>query len=139
MRLSKLNFISRIGDAAFTYLLEAAKTSIAIEKFVKMIDWATPESDGTSIDTNDYRVQELRILEPLLISQGIVEAGWADLVLADAPPGVETPYIHEFIQTHTVQGLGPAMVEADGTVRLEDGRWTTLAALTAMGKTVEAI
>lgn len=91
MRLTKLDFIGRIGDGAFTFLLEAAKTSVEIEKFVKMVDWATPDPDGTSIDTNDPRVQAIRALEPMLIAQGKVAAGWADAVLADATPVQEQP------------------------------------------------
>lgn len=81
-RVSKLELVSRLGDAAFTDLLELSKTSVGIEKFVKMIDWATPEPDGTSIDLDDPRAQDVRGLEPLLISRGKVSAGWADGVLA---------------------------------------------------------
>lgn len=81
-RVSKLEFVARLGDSAFTDLLELSKTSVGIEKFVKMIDWATPEPDGTSIDLDDPRVQDIRGLEPLLISRGKVSAGWADGVLA---------------------------------------------------------
>lgn len=81
-RVSNLEFIARLGDAAFEELLSLAKTSISIEKFVKMIDWATPEGDFTSIDLDDPRVQSVALLEPLLISRGVVVAGWAAGVLA---------------------------------------------------------
>ena len=80
-RLSKLQFIERIGDAAFTALLGAARQSVEVEKFVKLIDWATPEPDGTSIDLDDPRVRKLSELEPLLISLGVVSEGWAWEVL----------------------------------------------------------
>ena len=81
-RMSKLEFVGRLGDAAFTELLELSKTSVSIEKFVKMIDWATPDADGTSIDLDDPRVQSVAMLEPLLISRGAVIEGWAAGVLA---------------------------------------------------------
>ncbi len=139
MRLTKLDFIGRIGDAAFSFLLVAAKSSVEIEKFVKLIDWATPDPDGTSIDTNDPRVQAIRGLEPMLLAQGKVSAGWADFVLADEPAEAPSVPIPMFIATHTVQSFGPATLDSEGTVRFEDGRWTTLAALAAMNKTVVAI
>lgn len=81
-RVTKLQLVERIGDAAFEYLLLMAKSSIAIEKFVKLIDWATPDADATSIDLDDPRVQALRGLEPMLIAADKVAAGWADSVLA---------------------------------------------------------
>ena len=81
-RVTKLDFVGRLGDDAFDYLLLMAKSSITIEKFVKLIDWATPEADGTSIDLDDPRVQALRGLETMLIAADKVAAGWADSVLA---------------------------------------------------------
>lgn len=81
-RVSKLEFVTRLGDAAFTKLLELSLSSIEIMKFVKLIDWATAELDGTSIDLDDPRVQKVAELEPVLISLGVVEAGWAAEVLA---------------------------------------------------------
>lgn len=80
-RLSKLDFIARIGDDAFGFLLGAAKGSVDVEKFVKLIDWATPDPDGTSIDLDDPRVRKITELEPLLIANGIVSEGWASGVL----------------------------------------------------------
>lgn len=81
-RVTKLEFIARIGDAAFTKLLELSQSSVEIAKFVKMIDWATPDPDGTSIDLDDPRVQKIADLEPLLVSTGDVSVGWASEVLA---------------------------------------------------------
>lgn len=54
-RVTKLDFVTRLG-ADYVSLLETAKTSIEVESFIKMIDWATPEQDGTSIDLDDVRV-----------------------------------------------------------------------------------
>lgn len=54
-RLTKLQFIGRLGDD-FDTLFAASKTVLAVEKFMKMLDWATPEADGTSVDLDDPRV-----------------------------------------------------------------------------------
>lgn len=54
-RLSKLGFIGRIGDD-FGNILAAAKSNVEVEMFVRMLDWATPDPDGTSVDLDDPRV-----------------------------------------------------------------------------------
>ena len=81
-RVSKLEFVARLGDAEFTALLGLARESVEVEKFVKMIDWATPDADGTSIDLDDPRVQAVSGLEPVLIALGKTQPGWAARVLA---------------------------------------------------------
>ena len=47
--------MGRLGND-FATILTAAKTSVEIELFVKMLDWATPDPDGTSVDLDDPRV-----------------------------------------------------------------------------------
>ena len=54
-RVTKLEFVGRLGDD-YIPLLVAAKSNVAIEAFMKMIDWATPEADGTSLDLSDARI-----------------------------------------------------------------------------------
>ena len=54
-RLSKLQFVGRLGNS-FVAILEASKVSTEVEMFVKMLDWATPDPDGTSVDLDDPRV-----------------------------------------------------------------------------------
>lgn len=54
-RLSKLQFIAKLGPE-FDTLFAASKQSLEVEKFMKMLDWATPEADGTAIDLDDPRV-----------------------------------------------------------------------------------
>ena len=54
-RLTKLAFVGRLG-ADFATILAAAKTNVQVELFVKMLDWATPDADGTSVDLDDQRV-----------------------------------------------------------------------------------
>lgn len=77
-RLSKLAFVGRLG-ADFATILTASKSSVAIEMFVRMLDWATPDQDGTSVDLDDPRViHALNTLE----AGGIIAAGRAAEILA---------------------------------------------------------
>ena len=62
-RVSKLEFVARLGDPAFTALIEMSAASAQIAKLMKMIDWATPDQDGTSIDLDDPRVQSIAEVE----------------------------------------------------------------------------
>lgn len=76
-RLSKLGFIGRIGDD-FSNILAAAKVSVEVEMFVRMLDWATPDADGTSVDLDDPRVVgALTKLEAV----GLLGAGRAQEIL----------------------------------------------------------
>lgn len=76
-RLSKLAFVSRLGSD-FATILTVAKTSVEIEMFVRMLDWATPEADGTSVDLDDPRVvYAINALE----AGGILAAGRAQEIL----------------------------------------------------------
>lgn len=54
-RLTKLHFVGLLGSS-FAGILAASKASVDVEMFVKMLDWATPEADGTSVDLDDPRV-----------------------------------------------------------------------------------
>ncbi|MBK7002115.1 MAG: hypothetical protein IPH35_19785 [Rhodoferax sp.] len=72
-RLTKLAFIGRIGTE-FAGILTAAKSNVQVELFVRMLDWATPDPDGTSVDLDDPRVVEaLTTLE----AAGLIGAGRA--------------------------------------------------------------
>lgn len=76
-RLSKLGFVGRLGTD-FAAILTAAKTSVEIEMFVRMLDWATPDADGASVDLDDPRVvYALNALE----AGGILAAGRAQEIL----------------------------------------------------------
>lgn len=81
-RITRLAFVERIGEAAFVALLAMAKQSIEVEAMMKLIEWAQLDPDGTSIDLDDPRFQRLHQLEPALVAQGVVSAGWASEVLA---------------------------------------------------------
>lgn len=78
-RLTKLAFAGLIGDDAFKAVLAAAKESVELEAFVKLIDWATPEADGTSIDLDDPRtIAGVQALE----AAGFIAPGRAQEILA---------------------------------------------------------
>lgn len=82
-RLTRLQFVGRLGEAAMVAILSMAQQSIEIAAWVKMIDWTTPDQDGTSVDLDDPRtVAGVRSLELALISMGAVAEGWADGVLS---------------------------------------------------------
>ena len=77
-RVTKLEFIGRL-DNDFDTLFDASKTVVAVEKFMKLLDLATPESDGTSVDLDDARVVlALNSFE----QSGLIAAGRAAEVLA---------------------------------------------------------
>lgn len=81
-RLTKLQFIARLGDAAFGAILTMAKSSIEVEAFMKLFELATPEADGTSIDLDDPRTAAGVVAIGLALeAQGIVQSGWAQGVL----------------------------------------------------------
>lgn len=81
-RLTRLQFVGRMGEAAMVAILAMAQQSVEIAAWVKLLDWATPDPDGTSIDLADPRtIAGLQALEPLLIAQGVVTEGWAQGVL----------------------------------------------------------
>lgn len=54
-RLTRLEFIARLTQEEFAGLLAASKTSIEVEAFIKLMDWVTPDPDGTSVDLDDAR------------------------------------------------------------------------------------
>jgi hypothetical protein len=56
-RLSKLEFIDLLTDAEYVTILAAAKESVQIEAWIKKMELATPDQDGTSIDLDDPRTQ----------------------------------------------------------------------------------
>ena len=82
-RVTKLEFIGRMGEQVFIAILGMAQQSVEMAAWVELVRMATPEQDGTSIDLDDPRtVAGLNALEPVLVSQGIVSAGWAAGVVA---------------------------------------------------------
>lgn len=54
-RVSKLQFVALLGGD-FLKILAVSKQNVQVEMFVRMLDWATPEADGTSVDLDDPRV-----------------------------------------------------------------------------------
>jgi hypothetical protein len=81
-RVTKLEFIELLGDAAYGAILAMAKQSLQVEAWVKKMELATPEPDGTSIDLDDPRTQAgVQALGMVLEQQGVVSADWAEGVL----------------------------------------------------------
>ena len=82
-RLTKLELIGRMGEAVFVSIIGMAQQSVEMAAWVEMVRMTTPEMDGTSIDLDDPRtVAGLNAIEPVLVAQGIVSAGWAAGVVA---------------------------------------------------------
>lgn len=82
-RLTKLELIGRMGEAVFVAIIGMAQQSVEMASWVELVRMATPEPDGTSIDLDDPRtVAGLNAIEPALIAQGVVSAGWAAGVVA---------------------------------------------------------
>lgn len=76
-RLTKLDFVALLGDD-YRAILTIAKQNIDVEMFLRMLDWATPEPDGTSIDLDDVRVSSaLNMLE----HAGVISPGRAEAIL----------------------------------------------------------
>ena len=77
-RLTKLELIGRMGEAVFVAIIGMAQQSVEMAAWVELVRMTTPEMDGTSIDLDDPRtVTGLNAIEPVLVAQGIVSAGWA--------------------------------------------------------------
>lgn len=82
-RLTKLEFVALFGQTAYAAILTAAKTEIMIEAWVKMIDLAAPDADGTSVDLDDPRTQYgVSAIGAALQQMGVVDGAWAATVLA---------------------------------------------------------
>lgn len=82
-RLTKNQFIDKLGDAAYIGILTLAKQSVNVEAFVKRLEMATPDVDQTSVDLDDPRtVAGITAIGAPLQAMGIVDADWAAGVLA---------------------------------------------------------
>ena len=81
-RLTKNQFIDRLGDAAYIAILTMARADVQVEAFVRRFEMTTPEVDYTSIDLDDPRtVAGVTQIGAALEAAGVVAGGWADEVL----------------------------------------------------------
>lgn len=81
-RLTKLQFIDRLGDDAHMAILAMAKSSLLVEAFITRFEMTTPDPDGTSIDLDDPRtVAGVTAIGAALVAQGVVTNSWAEEVL----------------------------------------------------------
>lgn len=83
-KLTKLEFVALLGQQAYGAILMVAKTEVAVEMWVRMIDLATPDLEsGYSIDLDDPRTQYgVQALGAMLAQAQVVPADWAATVLA---------------------------------------------------------
>lgn len=82
MRMTKLDFIDRLGDAAYKAILTMARVDLDVEAFVKRLELATPDPDGASVDLTDPRtVAGVTTLGEILATNGVVSDTWAQGVL----------------------------------------------------------
>jgi len=81
-RVTKLEFVALLGTTAYVAVLGIARQSVEIEAWVKMIDMASVDDDGYSIDLDDPRTAAgVQAIETPLLALGVVTAGWAEGVL----------------------------------------------------------
>ena len=81
-RLTKLQFIDKLGDATYIAILTMAKTNVLVEAFIRRFEMTTPEADYTSIDLDDPRtIAGVTQIGAALESVGVGDAGWAEEVL----------------------------------------------------------
>lgn len=76
--LSKVEFIALFSDAEYAGILATAKQSVAIEGWIKKLDYATPDAYGHAVDLDSANMQAgVRALE----TAGLLAAGRAAEVL----------------------------------------------------------
>lgn len=81
-RLTKLQFIDRLGDAAHKAVLQMSKVNVDVEAFVQRFELATPDPDGTSVDMTDPRtVAGVMSIGAVLQAMGVVGDDWVSGVL----------------------------------------------------------
>lgn len=77
-RLTKLEFIALFTDAEYVSLIAAAKNSVPLEAWMKKLEYAAPDADGTSIDLDGPATQSgVHALEML----GLLATGRAQEIL----------------------------------------------------------
>jgi len=81
-RVTKLEFVALLGTPAYVAVLGIARQSVEVEAWVKMIDMASVDDDGYSVDLDDPRTAAgVSAIETPLIALGVVTSGWAEGVL----------------------------------------------------------
>lgn len=81
-RVTKLQFIERLGNPAFTTILTMAKQDIEVAAFMTKFMATTPDPDGTSVDLTDPRtIEGVTDIGNAMVQLGVVTSTWADEVL----------------------------------------------------------
>lgn len=132
--ISGVSYLRRFTQAERIAIRAAAQQSAELDDYLKLLD-ATIAQGGVVNLLDDDTVAAVNLLE----QYGLIGVGRAAKIL-EVPQEQQQPATpSQFVATHAVDGLGAAMLEQDGTVRFENGQWTTLDALIAMGKTMEDV
>lgn len=80
--LTKVEFVDLIGPQAYVAILAMAKNAPEIEAWVKLMELATPNEDGTSVNLDDRRtIDGVHAIGAVLVAAGVVTEGWAEEVL----------------------------------------------------------
>lgn len=131
--ISGVSYLRRFTQAERIAIRAAAQQSAELDDYLKLLD-ATIQQGGIVNLLDDDTVAAVNLLE----QYGLIGVGRAAQIL-EIPQEQQPETPSQFVATHAVDGFGAAMLEQDGTVRFENGQWTTLDALIAMGKTMEHV
>ena len=82
-KVTKLEFIGLLGDAAYIAILTMAHQSVEIEAWIKMIEMTSVDPEtGFSINLDDHRTSAgVQAIGDILVSNGVVTADWVEGVL----------------------------------------------------------
>lgn len=134
--MTRLEFLRRFTGGERVTLRTVAKTNAGLEDYMALLD-AAQDVDTSDPDT----IAGVQFLE----ATGLLASGRATEILATSLPTL-TPGVFgggPFPITHHVIGLAAdptnAGVSTDGVIRMAGGRWTTVAALPALGLTLEPV
>lgn len=104
MRYSRLAFMNRFTDTELGRIFSAAKVSVAVEVWLAKFNAATPEADGTCIDTENQEVIEGLIG---LEQAGLLDAGRVASDILGQPAVIPNQTLAGFSVGDTVRVLAP--------------------------------
>jgi hypothetical protein len=81
-RLTKQQFIDRMGGPAHKAILQMQEVDLDVRAFVHRFENLTPDPDGTSVDLDDPRtIAGVTAIGPALVAAGVLSSDWAEGVL----------------------------------------------------------
>ena len=54
--LTRLEFVALLSQEEYLGILAAARTNVAVEAWLRMLEWASADADGCCIDLDDVRL-----------------------------------------------------------------------------------